>query len=678
MTDDSIQVVSRFPRAVREIENQWIPLADGTRLAARIWLPEDAEQDPVPAILEFLPYRKRDGTAERDALTHPYCAGQGYACVRVDMRGSGESQGILEGEYLKTEQDDALEVLAWIAAQPWCSGNTGMIGISWGGFNSLQVAARRPPSLRAIITIASTDDRYADDIHYMGGVMLEDNMTWGSTMFAFNSRPPDSALVGGAWRDLWMQRLAANDPWQLEWLKYQARDDFWRHGSVCENYGDIECAVYAVGGWADGYSNAVPRLLAGLDCPKKGLVGPWAHKYPHFALPGPRIGFLQETLRWWDQWLKGEDTGVMDEPQYRVWMQDYAPPQTHYLSRPGRWVAEARWPSDNINPLTLYLTDAGLYAEPSAPVEAIIHTPQTMGARQGAWFSFGFTHDAPADQREDDSCSLVFDSAPLTQTLEILGAPVVNLRLSSDRPNGFVVARLNDVSPDGASTRVTYGVLNLTHREGHAEPKALEAGVSYTVRLQLNDAAHSFRAGNRIRVAFSNTLWPMFWPSPQPVTLTLYTGASTLALPTREPRSEDLQLADFEAPAGAPPEEQEQLAPDNYTRHAERDETTGEARLTVIEDDGMTRLTRFGWEHGSISRHYYTIRDGDPNSACLRTHWTTRCKRTDGDLNVRIETYAELSSTPAEFLFSARLEAYEGKERVYEKDWEQRFARYLN
>jgi len=196
MKENDIKIITNFPRQVREIENTFIPLAEGIRLAARIWLPEDAETDPVPAIFEFLPYRKRDGTSERDALTHPYYAGHGYACVRVDMRGAGDSEGILEDEYLKTEQDDALEVLDWITKQPWCTGATGIVGISWGGFNGLQIAARRPPSLKAIVTIASTDDRYADDIHYMGGVMLNDTMSWGATMFAFNSRPPDPAIVG--------------------------------------------------------------------------------------------------------------------------------------------------------------------------------------------------------------------------------------------------------------------------------------------------------------------------------------------------------------------------------------------------------------------------------------------------------------------------------------------------
>src|SRR6516162_3364185 len=329
-------------------------------LAARIWLPDDAEQNPVPAILEYLPYRKRDGTYERDALTHPYLAGHGYASVRVDIRGSGESTGLLFDEYASQEQDDGVELIAWLSAQPWCSGAVGMIGISWGGFNSLQIAARRPPALKAIITVASTDDRYNDDVHYMGGCLLTDNLRWGSTLFAYLVRPPDPALVGTRWRSMWLQRLSALRLVQAEWLRHQRRDAFWRHGSVCENYADIQCAVYAVGGWIDGYTNSIPRLLQHLSAPKKGLIGPWAHYYPMIGIPGPQIGFLQEALRWWNKWLNGIENGIMDEPMLRAWMQDsYRPAPLHHEIA-GRWIAEAAWPPPGCSPHRFWLTEGGL------------------------------------------------------------------------------------------------------------------------------------------------------------------------------------------------------------------------------------------------------------------------------------------------------------------------------
>ncbi|MCL2430461.1 MAG: CocE/NonD family hydrolase, partial [Alphaproteobacteria bacterium] len=296
-------IVTEFLRPVREIEHLLIPLSDGTRLAARIFLPTDAEADPVPAILEYLPYRKRDGTWERDALTHPYLAGHGYAAVRVDIRGSGESGGLLDDEYSARELADGVEVIAWLAAQPWCDGAVGMMGISWGGFNALQIAALRPPALRAIITICSTDDRYRDDVHFMGGAVLTAKVGWASFLFGAMGHPPDPALVGEAWREMWRARLEHLPFFLAKWFGHQRRDGYWKHGSVCEDYAAIACPVYAVGGWTDGYTNAIPRLLSGLSVPRKGLIGPWAHAYPHFAKPGPQIGFLQEALRWWDHWL---------------------------------------------------------------------------------------------------------------------------------------------------------------------------------------------------------------------------------------------------------------------------------------------------------------------------------------------------------------------------------------
>ncbi|MGD2116459.1 MAG: CocE/NonD family hydrolase, partial [Acidobacteriota bacterium] len=341
-----MRLVETFPRPIHEIENRWIPLSDGTRLAARIWLPDDADEHPVPAILEYLPYRKRDFTRARDEPMHRYFAGHGYAAVRVDLRGAGDSDGLLTDEYTEQELDDAVEVIAWLAEQPWCSGAVGMMGISWGGFNSLQVAARRPPALGAVITLCSTDDRYADDAHYMGGCLLNENLTWGSVLLTFNAYPPDPALVGARWRRMWLERMEATPLFPEVWMRHPWRDAYWRHGSVCEDFAAVACPVYAIGGWADGYSNAVPRLLAGLSVPRKGLIGPWSHAFPHDAVPGPSIGFLQEALRWWDQWLAGRETGILDEPMLRVWMQESVPPRPTYADRPGRWVAETAWPPE--------------------------------------------------------------------------------------------------------------------------------------------------------------------------------------------------------------------------------------------------------------------------------------------------------------------------------------------
>ncbi|HYC65383.1 MAG TPA: CocE/NonD family hydrolase, partial [Reyranellaceae bacterium] len=464
-------------RDIREIEHLLIPLPDGTQLAARLWLPVDAERNPVPAILEYLPYRKRDGTSERDSMTHPWLAARGYAGVRVDIRGSGESDGLLADEYSPIEQADALAVIDWLARQPWCDGSVGMMGISWGGFNALQVAALRPPGMRAVLSLSSTDDRYADDIHYMGGCHITENIGWASTMFGFNSRPPDPAIVGDRWHELWLARLEANRPWLLDWLRHQRRDDFWRHGSVCEDYAAIEAAVLLVGGWTDGYTNSISRLLEHLTCPRLGIIGPWGHAWPHAARPGPRIGLLQEALRFWDHWLLDRDTGIMAEPMLRAWLMHWVAPAPEYEERPGRWVAEATWPSPSITSLRLRTsTDGRLEPDPYTPENGTrrLAPIQITGITGGNWDPYGYQGELPIDQREDDGRAMTFDSEPLAEAFTLLGTPLVELEVAIDRSVGFVSGRLCDVAPDGRSTRVSYGLLNLPHDDSHAEVAPLQ------------------------------------------------------------------------------------------------------------------------------------------------------------------------------------------------------------
>ena len=643
-------ILTTFPRTVRVIEHTLIPLKDGTMLAARIWVPDDAEQNPVPAILEYLPYRKRDGTYERDALTHPYLAGHGYAGVRVDIRGCGESGGLLFDEYAKQEQDDGVEVITWLAAQPWCNGAVGMMGISWGGFNGLQIAARRPPALKAIVTICSTDDRYADDAHYMGGTLLTAGLEWASFFFGSMCLPPDPMLVGDSWRAMWLERLQ-NIPLFFElWLAHQRRDAYWKHGSVCENYEAIQCPVYAVGGWTDAYKNAIPRLLEGLMVPRKGLIGPWAHGYPHFALPGPQIGFLQEMLRWWDYWLKGIDTGVMDEPMLRAWMTESVKPASHHDTLPGRWIAERSWPSSGITPRRLFLTDEGL-REALAPLTArAVGSPQTVGKCAGNWVPFGRGHDQAGDQQDDDMRSLLFETPPLEAPIEMLGAAIVMLDVACDRPIANLVVRLCDVHPSGESLRVTYGVLNLTHRDGHEKPAPLAPGERYRIRIQLNDAGAVFPAGHKVRLALSTTYWPMIWPPPEKATLLIFAG--TLDLPLRPPQGTDARLSPFPEPESAPPE-----------------------KPTVMRrgDVRIERIDRIGLELGTQSKSQFHVEEDDPLSAVAELRWNqTRSREA---WQIRIETQLRLSCTRNAFLLQGSLRAWEGANEVCRREWDRSIPR---
>ena len=359
---------------VRVVKHVWIPMRDGVRLAARVWLPPETDGlAPVPAILEYHPYRKGDVEACADATRFTFFAAHGYAGVRVDLRGFGDSEGVLHDEYTAQELDDAVDVIGWIARQSWCSGKVGMMGYSWGGFNSLQVAALRPPGLGAVIAMMCSDDRYSDDVHFLGGSLAANlGPAWAASVLAFSAMPPDPATVGPDWRRMWLERLRGARPVIDSWLSHQRRDAYWEHGSVCEDYSAIQCPVYAVGGWDDGYRDAVFRLVERLKVPCKGLIGPWYHQYPQEE--GERaIGFLQECVRWWDRWLQGKDNGIMNEPTLRMWLLDASEPSSFYADRPGQWVAEPAWPSSNVDTQTLFLNEGALRSNSGPSVHPGAH-----------------------------------------------------------------------------------------------------------------------------------------------------------------------------------------------------------------------------------------------------------------------------------------------------------------
>ncbi|AQT68221.1 Cocaine esterase [Anaerohalosphaera lusitana] len=667
--------ITDFPEKVKHIENTFITMRDGCKLAARIWMPESADEQPVPAVLEYLPYRKRDGTRNRDDQVQTYFAGHGYAGVRVDMRGSGDSEGILEDEYLELEQRDCLDVLEWLEKQPWCTGDVGMIGISWGGFNGLQVAALRPPQLKTIITVCSTDDRYADDVHYMGGCLLGDNLSWASTMFAYNSCPPDPEIVGDKWRQMWLDRLEHSGLWLKKWLHHQHRDAYWKHGSICEDFSTVQIPVLAASGWADGYTNSVFRLVENLQGPVKGLVGPWSHKYPHEGKPGPAIGFLQECVKWWDKWLKGKDNDIMEGPALIAWMQDSVPPFTKYEYRPGRWVGEDTWPSDNVKYRDYKIAPHALTESGEPEVKPFpIQSPLTVGLFAGKWCSYHAGPDLPHDQRQEDGGALVFETEALDEQVEIFGAPVADLVLTSDKPVAMVACRLSDVAPDGKTTRITYGILNLTHRESHEKPEKLLPGQKYRVQVQLNDIAQIFPAGHKIRLSISSSYWPLAWPSPEPAMLNIYSGESEFKLPTRKRRDID-QKIHFDRPEAGPPTNKEVIEGEHHVWNVIRNLATDESVLEVVKDLGKFRIKDIDTEMGCSTYEWYRNQNDDYNSAQGETLWERSFKRGDWDAGTITKT--RLSCDERFFYVHAQLDAYEGPNRVFSKDWNEKIPRRL-
>jgi uncharacterized protein len=654
-------------------ETVWIPLPDGTRLAARLWLPASAHQTPLPCILEYIPYRRRDRTRMRDESMHPHFAAAGYATIRVDIRGYGDSDGLAEDEYSHHEIRDGHDVIAWIAAQPWCDGKVGMFGKSWGAYNAFQVAATRPPALRAIAPVMGTDDRWREDIHFYGGCLANDNFWWGSIMQLYNAFPPDPAIVGDRWQAIWRERLEGARFWPAMWLEHQTHDDQWRRGSICEAYGDVEVPVYFFGGWADLFRDTPFRIAAHLKGPVKVLMGPWAHLYPHEGLPGPKADFVGEVIRFWDHWLKGIDTGLMDEPPLRFWLQDSVAPAGFHSSRPGRWVEETAWPSPNVSDHMLWLNDGtlGPAAEPGAALS--VCTPQTFGAAGGDMGSFAVPGDAPLDCRSDAGGALTFRAAPLTAPLDILGQPHVAVTVAADSAQGFVVALLVDEAPNGAQNLISRGFCNLTHRDSDTTPSPVVPGQEMTVTVPLYGTGYTVLPGHRIVVQIASAYWPILWPAPTPVTLTIRPGTSALHLPVRAPTPD--------APAPRPlPEPPRRDARRRITRVREGsmersyhvDLTTGTTTHRTFLDGGVfgpvgdMRLDETGTVLHDRSDRRFVIHPDDPLTARATMEQTAGFSR--DDWNVKVHCYAEQTSTATDFHLTARIRCWNGDALFFEKE----------
>ena len=654
------------------IETVWIEMPDGAKLAARLWLPEVARKTPVPCILEYIPYRRRDRTRMRDESMHPLFANAGYAAIRVDICGYGDSDGVAEDEYSHQEMQDGVDVIAWIAAQDWCDGNVGMFGKSWGAYNSFQVASLRPPALKAIIPVMGCDDRWREDIHFYGGCLANDNFWWGSIMQLYNAMPPDPQVVGAdRWLDMWKDRLEGMRFWPAMWLEHQTHDEMWRRGSICENYANVEVPVYFFGGWADLFRDTPFRIAEHLNGPVKVMMGPWAHLYPHEGVPGPKADFVGEAIRFWDHWLKGIDTGLMDEPPLRFYLQDSAPPDGARKQRDGVWVEEAAWPSANVDTQTLWLNGGTLGGASETGADQSICSPQTFGAAGGDMCSFAIPGDLPTDARVDAGGALQFHGDVLETPLDILGQPSVDLKVSADQRQGFVAVQLVDEAPDGGQTLITRGFANLTHRNNDTDPEAVVPGEVMDITVPLHGIGYRIKAGHRLVVQIASNYWPILWPSPKPVTLTLTPGQSALSLPVRN--------ATEDTPRDLPePEKSEfkrrvtRVRDGSMERSFHTDLTTGETTHRFFLDGGVfgpvgdLRLDETGTVLSDISDRKYMIHADDPLSARATMEQTASFER--DDWHAKISCFAEQTATETEFHLTSRVTCWSGEEEVFSRE----------
>ena len=645
-----------------EIENLFIPLKDGTQLSARIWLPKGKNaENPVPAVLEFLPYRKRDMTTFRDEITYPYLAHHGYAGIRVDQRGCGDSSGVIQDEYNEQELSDCEEVLEWIASQDWCSGAIGMQGISWGGFNSVQLAYRQPPALKAIIVNGFTTDRYADDIHYKGGALLLANIQWANCMNARHCLPADP-LISDDWREKWLQRLQDIPRVGETWLTHQLRDDYWKHGSVCEDFSRMKTPVFMIGGYNDGYTNSVPKMLNNIDCPKKALIGPWVHLYPHLANPNPQWAYLEDSVRWWDKWLKGIDNGQDEQDDLIAYVCDMPAPRFGD-DIAGRFITQKNgFKSDNFTTKNYGFKNHTLTDASDASDEVLsICSPETTGLGAGQFFPYGPPEDFSTDQKIDDAGSMIFDTNAFEQDTIIFGQPRLTINLSADKPIANAFIRLSVVHENGDVRRISYTPINMNHDDSHQHVSPLKSSEVRAYSSDLDMVGERIAKGAKLRISISSAYFPMCWSNPEHTTISVHTKGTNLTVPVLNNPID--AILDFAKNEGSQPNSKTQISEGNYSRIVNFNTDTGMVTTTLTDISGTSRFDDHGLELELNNTDVISILPKDPNSAKLDSVYTSKWSR--GDWSCSSKTHYIMTSDKDNFYLDIKITASEGATEIF-------------
>lgn len=654
------------------IEPAWIEMPDGVRLAVDLYKPGDLKPgDNLPVLLEYLPYRKTEARSSNYSV-FSYFVAQGYIVARVDIRGTGNSEGrLIPYEYSDVELDDGEVVIDWLSKQPFSNGNVGMFGISWGGFNAIQMAVRHPPALKAIIAVDATENLFQDDVHYIDGIMHMDS--WEMSQDLDNSRPgaPDYVIDDDNFRNRF-----DTEPWVLTYKKQQRDGPFWDRASARDKYDQIKIPTFHIGGWYDGYRDSLPRMLANVEAPVKAMIGPWSHALPHEPYPNPGMEWRHEAVRWFDQFLKGKDTGILEEPWFAVYVREWHPPGPYLDYAPGYWRWEDGWPIDRIQPMRMYpqANHTLSIAQADETVHALRYVPSSGLEAGGPVMWWG---DVAHDQRPTDAFSLVYDTDPLESDTEILGLPMARLNVSADAPRANWMVRLSDVAPDGTVTQVAGAAFNGTHRISAREPTDIVPGEEFALDIEMHFTSWVFPKGHRVRFAVSNAQWPMLWPTPYAMTTTLRLGGadgSHIELPIVPPG--DRASPAFLPPAPSPKypgyESIDDGTPSGYGEISSVDRNPQTGEVTAIATN--SGATKYPW--GTETYHEtieHKTSDAHPeNTSMTGTH---RMEVKLEDRTLLWEATLSFTSDRENFYYQYTRKISENRESVREKSWQETIPR---
>jgi putative CocE/NonD family hydrolase len=679
------------------------------QLRGHFWYNAPARQAGrrLPAIVELNPYRRRDGMLYVDSMMYPWFAFKEYCCFRIDLQGSGDSDGLMNDEYSDEELSYCVQVIEQIARLAFCDGNVAMMGKSWSAINSLMVAARDdvPAALKTILFCCGTDDRFNDDVHYKGGTMMYDNAGWAASMWGWMPMPPDPLIVGDRWKAMWRERIESLEFWFERWAAHQTRDRYWRDTSVRDRMSNIHIPVYVVSGWQDGYKNPAARIVTALGergVPVEGVLGPWGHKYPFDGFPGPHIEWLDYIVtHWWDRWLKGRTPDAStDRPQLMVWMGESRGPQRtpDYRER-GRWVAEDwRW-QQRIRPLELVLQPdrrLAVRATAARTGERWFHASSDvlLGTDVLETSSWGECEnpDLPGDQRTNDRRSLSFDTPPLAGDLACFGRPLVRLVMRSTRAIASIAVRLCEIEPlTGRSHMVTWNLWSLAYRNGDLEPpSAVPVDAPFSLEFPLDILGHVFRRGWRIRLAISPSFDPAMWANPKPYDIAVLAGgnASALVLPLRHARATDAAVAQRFAMSQTSYADPSTYAPILRTI---RDESNVRTAYIAGSEGHQKLLVHKVLDSGSfvyggvleellvdeIAQENFTLTAGDPLSSVATTRYDSRLRRRDWNVRALTATrvWSDAGGSRPEFHYRATVETYVDDRAFVRREVEGRIPR---
>ena len=653
------------------IENSWLTMPDGVRLSVTFFRPAPrSPEEKFPVLFEYLPYRKDDTGSMRASSNYAYFIRRGYIMARVDIRGTGSSEGAVPSrEYSEQELDDAVVIIDQLSKFPESNGRVGMWGISWGGFNSIQVAMRQPPALKAILPTAATDDLFHDDVHHMDGAFHIDQfmpvMDHGYTL----PQTPDYKLDEAYFRDRFNTY-----PWFLTYAKNQLDGEFWRKNSLRWQYDKIRIPCYLIGGLLDGYRDSIPRMLANMKVPIRAALGPYKHDWPHNGVPGPNYEWRHEAVRWWDYWLKDRDTGIMNDAPLALFMREGHGPDMDLQTTPGHWICD-EWPIPGTTWKKFYPSrDRQLTTSlGEETVEKLRYVP-SYGVQTGLWWG-----EPTGDIRPDDAGALVYDSPVLTESFEIAGFPKVHLRVSADAPLAHWVARLEDVQPDGTISLVTGMLLNGSQRNSRLKPEALVPGEVYNLEFEMHFTTWTFKPGHRIRVAVSNALFPMIWPTPYPMTTELYLGAekTCVELPV-------IPSVKYQVPAFLPPEPPEErpesrwIVSESYPWPRGFYEWKRDlwSTKTSVEWKGYSNSESDDQRYYDYERNYYETNDVNPAESQFSGEAGRRMELNGRKLHIR--TTLDVSSDEKNFYVTIVRYVYENDSLVRQREWKETIPRMFN